>query len=395
MLPIEDKYILLLAPKGEEIKIIESHGYKSILLSNDVTFKDKLKYDVTFKINLNSYNEVIQLIKNIKEKYDIKSAFTLNEYRVELMAIINGIIGNKNTLSIKGSGICRNKSLQRKYIANKFNPWFELINLTSDEIIDHYPVILKPLNDADSNNVYKCNNVTEFNQALENIRINCKNHIGITIGEHILVEEYLEGDEYSAEIVVQENILRFVSFTKKILPNNNHLYEIGHISNHQFSEKETQEIIDCLNEIIKLIDLDNAVIHIEFKYKDSFKLIEINCRPGGDKIVDLVYLSFGIDLNEISFRLISGLDLPYNWSGLTSKKQFAINFFYVEKDLITKDYPNIPENLKSEIIEINKTNKLNKNFKKTISNYNRYGYIISNYNEENQEKIRNLTLIGG
>lgn len=396
MLSIKDEYVLLISPKGEETEIVKKSGYKTILISKKVSMKQSILNDKFYEVDLNDMTLVEEFVKEISLSYDIVAAFTLNEYRIPLMAQVNEFLNNTNSMTVAGTEICRDKILQRKVIDPIYSPRFEEVALDNvPKVSTTFPLVLKAKNDAGSRKVFFCENELELQKNLSFFQAEKLNHIGQSIGESVLIEEFVHGKEFSAELVVINNKIHFCSFTEKIVPDNKLFFEVGHISNFKFPPNQQAQIQQALNSIIETIQIKNAVLHIEFKISNSeFKLIEVNCRPAGDNIVKLNQLSFDIDLNQISFELMIGKLNPELFDNLKDfKKRFAINFFYAEHDLSNLTYPSI-EHI-NQLIEVKKTKKANTPVKKTISNYNRYGYIISYFCEESQSEIKKiLTILG-
>lgn len=392
MLSIKDEYVLLISPKGEETEIVKKFGYKTILISKKVSMKQSVLNDKFYEMDLNDTALIEEFVKKNSLRYNIVAAFTLNEYRIPLMARVNEFLNNTNSMTIAGTEICRDKILQRKVIDPIYSPKFEEVALADvPKVSTTFPLVLKAKNDAGSRNVFFCRNELELQKNLSFFQTGRLNHIGQSIGEVVLVEEFVHGKEFSAELVVINNNIYFCSFTEKLISDNELFFEIGHISNFNFPLNEQAQIQQALNSIIDTIQIKNAVLHIEFKISNSeFKLIEVNCRPAGDNIVKLNQLSFDIDLNQISFELMIGKINPELFKNLNnSKKRFAINFFYAKHDLSNLTYPSVDHI--NHLIEIKKTKKPNTPIKKTISNYNRYGYIISHFSEESQSEIKKIS----
>jgi len=61
------------------------------------------------------------------------------------------------------------------------------------------PVVVKPSNDAGSNLVLRCDTEEEVVVAVENIKKNSINWVGQELDPDVIIEEYLDGPEFSIE----------------------------------------------------------------------------------------------------------------------------------------------------------------------------------------------------
>ncbi len=114
----------------------------------------------------------------------------------------------------------------------------------------------------------------------------------------VLIEQFIEGPEFSIEIIVWNGKVNVLTVTDKKTTESPHFVELGHNQPSCFSV----EVIETLKEAavagVKALGVNNCACHAEAKLMDGKAyLMEIGARLGGDFIsTELTYLSTGIDM---------------------------------------------------------------------------------------------------
>lgn len=157
------------------------------------------------------------------------------------------------------------------------------------------PVIVKPTDRSGSRAITK---VTDFNQLQEAI----KNAVEQSFEHRAIVEEYIEGDEYSYETISFHGKHTTLAVTKKYTTGAPHFIETGHVQPSGLSEKMLKKIEPVMFRALDALKVTDGASHGEFKItpEGRIRIIEIGSRMGGDCIgSDLVYLSTGYDFMEM------------------------------------------------------------------------------------------------
>ncbi|MGO7988140.1 ATP-grasp domain-containing protein [Rhizobium leguminosarum] len=173
-----------------------------------------------------------------------------------------------------------------------------------------YPCIVKPIDESGSQGVRLCLDDHDFEQSLECIAGWTVNSSGYTPAKSILIEEYIGGDEFSAEYVWNAAGERWVriGFTRKFVTGGSYRIETGHVFPFEFEDMEGDLIDHVLVNCLRAVGLRNTVAHIEFKIVNGIPCImEINPRLPGDRIPVLIERAYGIDL--FSLHLKAQLDI--------------------------------------------------------------------------------------
>ncbi len=154
-----------------------------------------------------------------------------------------------------------------------------------------YPLIVKPTDRSGSRGITK---IERFEQLADAVGEACE----ASFEKRAVIEEFIEGDEYSCECVSWKGKHNFLALTKKFTTGAPHFIETG----HQQPSDIPAELHDSITaQIFKALDslgIKYGASHSEFKLAadGSIRIIEIGARMGGDCIgSDLVELSTGVD----------------------------------------------------------------------------------------------------
>lgn len=126
----------------------------------------------------------------------------------------------------------------------------------------------------------------------------------------ILLEEYLDGPEYSVEVLSAYGSHRILGITEKFLfPGS--VVESGHLFPARLETDLALEIAAFTKGFLDRIGIRIGVTHTEIKLtSQGIRVIETHTRSGGDHIAKLVALSTGLDPLRASARIAAGHGLP-------------------------------------------------------------------------------------
>jgi carbamoyl-phosphate synthase large subunit len=252
-----------------------------------------------------------------------------------------------------------------------------------------YPVIVKPRDNSGSRGVIYCNNLKE-------VEIAVKEALQYTKKGNVLIEEFIEGQEYSIEGIHYNGEHHVIQYTEKITTPLPYNVELGHIQPADISDREKIEINSIISRIAASLGFMNCASHTELKINQKgIFVIETSPRLGGDFITShLVPLSTGVNMEEQLINISLGDTIDYklvNQASLITYFNFPIGtkiINTISADEIGRRYPCVVDykfNLKTgdEICLI--TNSLN-----------RYGYfVIAGSNKQillNQQEEINIFL---
>lgn len=153
-----------------------------------------------------------------------------------------------------------------------------------------YPMIVKPTDRSGSRGIFKVENYRELAAAVPQ-------SIDSSFEKSAIVEEFLDGPEYSCEGISFAGEHHFLAFTKKFTTGAPHFIETGHTEPSDIPEEMQDSIKAVLSAALDALHIQYGASHTEFKLTPAGpRIIEIGSRMGGDCIgSDLVYLSTGMD----------------------------------------------------------------------------------------------------
>lgn len=392
-----DKYIAVVANllSGTELQMIKKMGYKSLLINSNtwISLDKALEADACIEINLNDEKEVMQKIEDVRKRYHIVSVFSFNEYRVPIVARIRESLGLQYGIPYQAAVNCRNKKHTRKILEKLGDEAVKYRAITSLEEAKAFvkanglPVVIKPSNDAGSENIFCCKTEEDVAFAVRKIKSTEVNLVDQKLDEEFLIEEFLDGPEYSVEAMAYNGNVSVIAITEKKVISPFEPIEIGHTVPAMVSQNNEERIKDIVIRANELLGVNDTVTHTEVKLTSKGpRIVEVNARIGGDNIASLVEAAKGINLYEASILLSLGR-MPVVKEPVTDKA--SIRYFYAEKDGFAeiKDVSLFEKN--SKVKELNIQISEGAKMEKTISNFNRYGYFICyGESDENMDEMQ-------
>ena len=119
-----------------------------------------------------------------------------------------------------------------------------------------------------------------------------------SFNDKAIIEEFMDGPEYSAECICYRGERRILAFTQKETTGNPHYIETGHIQPANIPLEKQENIRQIIFKALEALDIQNGAAHAEFRIlpDGQIGIIEIGARMGGDSIgTDLTPISTGLD----------------------------------------------------------------------------------------------------
>jgi biotin carboxylase len=122
-----------------------------------------------------------------------------------------------------------------------------------------------------------------------------------------LAEERLYGPEFSTECLVRGGEALFLNVTRKRTVPGRHPVESGHLVPGCPAGDPWRQ---AMKGLIGAVEFDTGILHAEWILVDGDPvLVECAGRPPGDRIMDLIDLAYGVNLNTQWIRLLAGADV--------------------------------------------------------------------------------------
>ena len=126
----------------------------------------------------------------------------------------------------------------------------------------------------------------------------------------VLIEQFIEGPEFSIEIIVWNGQVNVLTVTDKKTTEAPHFVELGHSQPSCFSAEDVEKLKAAAVAGVKALGVNNCACHAEAKLMDGKAyLMEIGARLGGDFIsTELTHLSTGIDMVAAAINCALGIE---------------------------------------------------------------------------------------
>lgn len=181
-----------------------------------------------------------------------------------------------------------------------------------------FPIIVKPRDNSGSRGVLYCEDYDSASNAV-------KEALKFSKKGNVLVEEYIEGAEFSIESIHydgkdEHHVIQLTEKTTTSLPYN---VEIKHIQPANISEQRQEDIRVLITRIAQTLGFKNCASHTEIKINSQgIFIIETSPRLGGDFISStLVPLSTGVNMEDAL------IDISINTKGLPENLKPKLNKF--------------------------------------------------------------------
>lgn len=166
--------------------------------------------------------------------------------------------------------------------------------------------ILKPSRNSGSRGIAKV--VRDMNKA------DFINAYNIALNESrdksVLIEQFIEGPEFSIEIIVWNGKVNVLTVTDKKTTGAPHFVELGHNQPSCYSKEDVETLKAAAVAGVKALGVNNCACHAEAKLMNGKAyLMEIGARLGGDFIsTELTHLSTGIDMVAAAINVALGIE---------------------------------------------------------------------------------------
>ncbi len=185
------------------------------------------------------------------------------------------------------------------------SPWFftvdSLDELKALENLLSYPCIMKPTDNAGSHGVVLAHGFDDLLKSYE------YSHASARHGR-VIIEEYLQGNEVSVEVMVVNGSINILQITDKLTTGAPHFVEMGHSQPSRHPLETQKAIKDLAAQACNAVGIDQGPAHVEMMVTERGPvMIELGARMGGDNITTaLVPLSTGIDMVKATIDVALG-----------------------------------------------------------------------------------------
>ncbi len=344
-------------------------GYEIIGIAIEKGAICKQYCDRFYPVSFADKDAVVEVCR--KEKVDGIISFSLESAlpTVAYVAKQLGLVSNsEESIKLTQSKFAQRQALEKAGIPV---PKYYLIEKEDDlvKVQCRFPVIVKPVDSGGSQGICKVESQDKLVEAY-------RYAISFSRSSKAIIEEYVDGREFSVEYISHNGKHFFLQITDKVTSGAPRFVEMQHHQPANITDNVKEQIKSMVESALTALKIENSASHTEIKLnsKGELYIIETGARMGGDFITsDLVRLSTGYDFVEGVIRLaINKFERP-----IFKEPRYSGVYFYSklapEIGEVIKHHENWPEIVEWEYSD--------EPLMEVKSNADRRGYFL--YQSEN------------
>ena len=323
------KKLLVLAAGILQVPVIKKAmemGYYVIAADGDPNATGLQYADKSIVVNITSEEDVLQIAR--EEQID-GVIHPCSEVSMNVMGRLNDELGLSG-ISKDAAFRATNKHLMRRAFEmfgapspksfcfdNAEDAWYCFCNELPND------AILKPSRNSGSRGIAKI----EKGISKGNFAELFKRSKSESRDKTVMLEQFIEGPEFSVEIIVWNGQVNVLTITDKVTTEAPYFVELGHNQPSIYPYEIVEEIKMAAVSGVKALDVNNCACHAEVKVQDGkVYIMEIGARLGGDFIsTELTHLSTGIDMVAAAINCALGIEPCLE--PLAPKKGVCIRYF--------------------------------------------------------------------
>lgn len=223
--------------------------------------------DYFYPVSIIEKEEILQKCRSIQPDGIISIASDLASITVNYVAEKLGLVGN----GIESSKISTNKYLMRKAFEKNGDPSPK--NWRSDELTDEtvgklqFPLIVKPVDRSGSRGITKVMNKKELADAVKIAE-------ELSFDKKAMIEEFVEGQEYSVEYISYKGKHTFLALTQKYTTGAPHFIETAHVEPAKIEPEVLHKIQRVVEHALDTLMIQNGASHSEIKIQPGGVLLK-------------------------------------------------------------------------------------------------------------------------
>ena len=308
-------------PQIALIKELKSRGIKTLLADMNEKVVARKYADEFYPISVLDVDAVKNLAKTKKVDFLIT---VCADQVLQVVAEVSEELGLPCYIDFKTAENVSKKSFMKTVFAENGVPTsrFVLMDEFKEEKIKDlsFPIIVKPIDAYSSRGVKKVSNLEELKRAFQNAK-----KISRTGG--VIVEEFVEGDEITVDVYVEEGEAHILCLSN--------LYKIGEegkfVINRSripaiLSEEKKEQIRKAAQKIADAFGIKNSPMLIQLiSNKDKISVVEFCARTGGGIKFLMIKKVSGFDVVKAVVDLTLGIKPHYEKREIP--ETFTINEF--------------------------------------------------------------------
>ncbi|MGJ3261756.1 MAG: ATP-grasp domain-containing protein [Salinarimonas sp.] len=287
----------------EAMRLVRAAGRSVLLLTGERDFYAGLAenpiYEADEVVDANCFDPVA--ICRALEGRTIDALLAFDDYRLLPAALAASMLGVPHA-GLSGLLGARFKDRMRRLTSDMLGAVpARVVDEAAVEGLDtgrlRYPVVIKPVDESGSVGVRLCRSSLDLREAATFFATHRLNIRGYRPERRLLIEEFIDGPEYSCEISWSkaQHGFEIIGFTRKILGPPPYFVEMGHVHPCTLGSVDEDAIRRTILGWLEALELRCAAAHVEFRIDKTggARLIEINPRLPGGHITKLVHWTSG------------------------------------------------------------------------------------------------------
>ncbi|MFD8229030.1 ATP-grasp domain-containing protein [Streptomyces massasporeus] len=174
-----------------------------------------------------------------------------------------------------------------------------------------FPCVLKPVACSGSIHVSRADDLDQLTAAFQRLVTDPEPDMGKLHEHRVLVEEYVQGPEFSADgYVLESGEVTVVALSRTLLGPEPDFVELGHLTPALVDDATLKDVEAYVGDVVRAVGITSGPFHCELRLSDDGPvLIEIGARLPGDRIVELLRLVTGVSLPRVAVATALGVDL--------------------------------------------------------------------------------------
>lgn len=318
-----ERTLLLVGATDETVSKARDLGLHVLLLQHPTktTAVQKQLADVVRVVDYTQWELVEPVARELKGTPGFAVALSLTEPGLANAARVNDLFGLGGT-SHEVTLRFRDKQVMRRHLAGhdpaavRAEPLHSRGDLDAFGSRHGYPFIVKPTDATASIGVQRLDTAADADRVWSEVRrlrgTRTDRVSSLFVLRDFLMEEYLDGPEYSVESFSFAGRHVVVAITEKFT-DPGHFAELGHAVPARLESAAVEQVRAAVSRFLDLMGFQDGVCHTEIRIGgDVPRVIESHNRIAGDAIPELVRSAYGIDLVTLALGRPFGLvdELP-------------------------------------------------------------------------------------
>lgn len=170
-----------------------------------------------------------------------------------------------------------------------------------------FPAVVKATDSSGSIHVSRVDDVVAARRAVQALRTDDSLDLGRALSHDAVIEEYVSGDEFSADGYVENGTPVVAAVTRKLLGAEPFFVELGHLTPADLSAPDRATIVEYAAAVARAVGITSGPFHCELRLRDGQPLLmEIAARLPGDRITQLVDMAAGVSLPRVALAAAVG-----------------------------------------------------------------------------------------